>query len=240
MSNLKLSNKTSAGYISQDESFTKKTQQDKFLLFQNTSTKSASPISEKRYNDESSIFEKSDEANEDSDEECQPCKKVMYYNTGKVFEKDNTKLTPEEKAHEVLQFIEKKEKNQRKSIKNQMVFELKQQSHRKNISDADSVIYMGSEEEKYFRDSRLQPPMCVSDIKNRESLPYLDNSPCMAYCKNCKKDIHTTLEIQSSHISTGILQIFTTLFSCCSLPTWLGSSRLHKCPICSLVIAKCK
>ncbi|OMJ92781.1 hypothetical protein SteCoe_4415 [Stentor coeruleus] len=240
MSNLKQSKKTSAGYSSQDESFTKKTQQDKFFLFQNTSTKSASPISEKRYNDESSIFEKSDEANEDSDEEYQPCKKFLYYNTGKVFEKDQKKIKPIKKIDEVLQFIEKKEKPERKSVKNQVIFELKQQSHRKNISDADSVIYMGSEEEKYFRDSRFQPQICASDIKNRESLPFLENSPCMAYCKNCKKDIHTTLEIQSSHISTGILQIFSSLFSCCSLPTWLGNLRVHKCPICALVIAKCK
>ncbi|OMJ69174.1 hypothetical protein SteCoe_33173 [Stentor coeruleus] len=239
MSNLNLSNKTFFSYTIQDETFTTKTHQDNFLLFQNTSTKSASPISEKRYNEESSIFKKSDEASEDSDEEYEPCKKDLCYNTEKVFEKNRDLVKPIEKTDEIFEFIEKKDESDRKSMKKQMVFEVRQQSHRKNISDSDSVIYMGSEEEKYFRDSRLQPPIYVSDIKNRDSMPFLENSPCMAYCKHCRKDVHTSLEIQSPHFSTGILQIFTSLFSCCSLPTWLGNLRVHKCPVCSSVIGKC-
>ncbi|OMJ68519.1 hypothetical protein SteCoe_33997 [Stentor coeruleus] len=214
--------------------------QKHLILFPNSCTKSASPISEKRYNRGNSIFEKSDDASENSDTEIQHCKRLLLYNTSKINDKNNKRPKSIAELDDILQFIEKKDQSNRKSGKSCMDYEFKQSSHRRNISDADSVIYMCSDEEKYLSDYKSQPPFILADMRNRNSLPILEGAPCTAYCRYCKKDVHTIVEIHNTHLSNGVLRIFSSIFSCCSLPNWLRNARVHKCPNCSLVIAKCK
>jgi hypothetical protein len=73
-----------------------------------------------------------------------------------------------------------------------------------------------------------------------KSLQVIGNSPCAVYCRFCKVDVHSSVEYYNTRMSGGILKMFSSLFTCCNGPLWLCSMRVHKCPNCSLVLAKCR
>ena len=68
------------------------------------------------------------------------------------------------------------------------------------------------------------------------SLPKLGTLPCTAYCQNCRHDVHTKLDFTQD---TGTLvKLISNVFACCNVPVWIGKMRVHKCVVCSMVIAK--
>ncbi|CAG9324428.1 unnamed protein product [Blepharisma stoltei] len=151
--------------------------------------------------------------------------------------------------------------------------------HGRNLSDCDSVIYLGhgeettNEKDRTFVDSLEQ----TGELKNnfhkkvptatttcttrthtdtdkcesielevgkfqyetsvRGSLPVFGNMPCTAYCHFCKEVVHTSLDF-SAKIPRPFIKVFSTIASCCRAPEWISKLRIHRCPKCSLVLAK--
>lgn len=170
---------------------------------------------EKRYSKPTQAFDQID-FNENSDE----------HKTGKLLTFDNIENLPSKPKHrrkssidELAQFQEKKNSQHKHIVK-----------HSRNVSDADSVIYKQTEEDirKYSR--------VTNSLKC--SLPILEGSPCTIYCRYCQKQVHSQVDIYSSSVSKKILNVFSTIISCCQVPMWLNDMRVHKCPTCSLVLAR--
>jgi LITAF-like zinc ribbon domain len=115
-------------------------------------------------------------------------------------------------------------------------------SHLRNVSDADSVVYILPEEGKHSFDVKL--PFMIGKENTYEpvkgSVVLLGSTPCAAYCRYCKSDVHTKVELYNAGISSGILKLFSSIFTCCNGPLWLSKLRVHKCPNCSLILAKCR
>ncbi|OMJ88658.1 hypothetical protein SteCoe_9356 [Stentor coeruleus] len=131
--------------------------------------------------------------------------------------------------------------------------------HTRNPSDADSVVYLGpgdcsslnstfrkesSEKRHEFQLSIVETasgsllstekPSISSCIR---SIPKLGDNETTSYCRFCKKDVHTVVEINSCY-SNKLLQAFSKFFTCCSYPSWMADYFVHKCPHCSLVLGK--
>lgn len=132
-------------------------------------------------------------------------------------------------------------------------------AHTRNPSDADSVVYLGpgdcsslnntyrqegSEKKHEFQLSIVEtasgsllstekPPIspCI------RSIPKLGDNETTSYCRFCKKDVHTVVEINSCY-SSKLLKAFSKFFTCCSYPSWMADYFVHKCPHCSLVLGK--
>lgn len=102
--------------------------------------------------------------------------------------------------------------------------------HSRNVSDADSVIYKQTEED-IKRYSKV-----TASLKN--SLPTLEGTPCTIYCRYCQRQVHSQVDIYSSSVSKKLLNVFSTIISCCQVPTWLNDMKVHRCPNCSLVLAR--
>ena len=142
-----------------------------------------------------------------------------------------------------LQF--KKEASTRNTSKVLSIYteESRSPSHLRNVSDADSVVYVSPEENKCSLDIR-PPPFAFGKENRREemraSVIMMGNAPCTMFCRYCKVDVHTSVELYNAGISGGVLKIFASIFTCCNGPLWLNNLRVHKCPRCSLVLAKCR
>lgn len=100
------------------------------------------------------------------------------------------------------------------------------QHHSRNISDADSVIHKTEESVKKLK------------LSVKTSLPYLESTPCTIWCPYCAKQVHSKVEIYSPSVSKKILNIFSSLLSCCESPVWLSNLKVHKCPDCELVLGR--
>jgi hypothetical protein len=68
------------------------------------------------------------------------------------------------------------------------------------------------------------------------SLPKLGTLPCTAYCSNCREDVHTKIDFKQD--PGTLVKLLSDVFACCNVPVWLGKMRVHKCVVCSMVIAK--
>jgi LITAF-like zinc ribbon domain len=99
-------------------------------------------------------------------------------------------------------------------------------NHSKNVSEIDSVIYRNPE----------QIPIKKSYTKN--SLPTLESTPCTMFCKYCSTQVHTIVEFYSTNLPFKMLNIFSSLISCCQVSLWVNSMMVHKCPNCNLVLGK--
>lgn len=179
----------------------------------------ASPISENRYRSSGNLLEKTLENDSESG-------KIIVLDDEEVKEKNligTVKISPKEKSRG-------------------------KKSHLRNVSDADSVVYIGSDEKRFYGtnsqsfvlgEKPRQSLGILEDIKNKEVLVVLENAPCMAYCRYCKVDVHTEIEFYTSRVPKKMMKAFASIFSCCSIG-WIDGYRVHKCPNCSLVIAKCR
>ena len=177
----------------------------------------ASPISENRYRASGNLLDKTLENDSESG-------KIIVLDDEEEKEislRGITKLSPKEKSRG-------------------------KKSHLRNVSDADSVVYIGSDEKRFYGaqpfvlgEKPRQSLGILEDIRNKEVLVVLENTPCMAYCRYCKVDVHTEIEFYTSRVPKKMMKAFASIFSCCSIG-WIDGYRVHKCPNCSLVIAKCR
>lgn len=145
--------------------------------------------------------------------------------------------------------------------------------HTRNVSDADSVIYMGFEDitnSKNFTQKnyeKLQKSVLSSQetvinksmkkLRNDENvietkksvkksmqsydrapLPVLGNMPSSVYCNFCKMYVHSKVDFLNAKVPGPILKVFSSFFTCCQVPAWLNTYRVHRCPNCTLVLAK--
>ena len=132
-------------------------------------------------------------------------------------------------------------------------------AHVRNLSDADSVVYLGPgdcnslnntyRQENTEKKLELQLSMIetasgslVSTEKPPMSpafkiIPQLGNNETTSFCRFCKKDVHTRVEFNSCY-GGNILNAFSKLFTCCNYPSWMSGYIVHKCPECSLVLGK--
>ena len=203
-------------------------------IFANSGSKSnASPISEKRYNQNNSLFEKtfndsdSDQENVKNEEKYECPKNFMMKNEDQYINKVVKKLEFNQAGNTTRNLMKAISKDlQKRKI-----------GHIRHVSDTDSVVYIGSDDEKNPSELNSYPFILG---QNRESLSVFDSTPCMAYCRYCKTDVHTIIDFYHSKVSKKLTQLFSSIFTCCSFPAWLSSLRVHKCPNCSLVIAKCR
>lgn len=188
----------------------------------------ASPISQRRYIiEENNLFDKSKDTPRDSDLDSKKTYKLLNFsciNPVLIEEKENNR----EEFDRVLSSLRNNELTDK-------VYENKGTAHIRHISDTDSVIYIGSEDDR----SGNKIYNLTSNDK-RDSLITLGNTPCTAYCRHCRVDVHTIVEFHNAKISQKMARIFSSVFSCCSLPVWLSKLRVHKCPNCFLIIAKCR
>ncbi|CAG9314743.1 unnamed protein product [Blepharisma stoltei] len=122
--------------------------------------------------------------------------------------------------------------------------EIKNTSHCRHASDADSVLYM-EPDSKEIETENL--PITVSTYnpftteENKEkTMRILGTKPCTAYCENCQMDVHTNIEFDSKKdIPRPFLTFFSSIFACCATePSWLGK-RVHRCYKCSEVVGFC-
>lgn len=105
-----------------------------------------------------------------------------------------------------------------------------------NASDTESVIHVVGDKRK------LETKQGKENVRESvgKSLQVLDSSPCSIYCRFCKVDVHSSIEYYNTRMSGGLLKVFSSIFTCCSGPLWLSNMKVHKCPKCSLVLAKCR
>ena len=128
-------------------------------------------------------------------------------------------------------------------------------SHNRNLSDADSVVYLGPGDKDAVKPvnvikktefrlsvvetatgsllSTEKPPVSPK----KKFLPCLGEVETTSFCRFCKKDVHTKVQINSCY-SSKILTAFSSIFGCCNYPDWMASYIVHKCPTCSLVLGK--
>lgn len=136
-----------------------------------------------------------------------------------------------------------------------MLFHLKTHenlSHTRNLSDADSVVYLGpgdysnlnteiqenSDKKNEFQLSIIETAAgSILSTEKPSILPILGEIGISTYCRYCKCDVHTTVDFNQCYTSK-ILKAVSSVITCCSYPDWLAAYRVHKCPDCSLVLGK--
>ncbi|CAG9321905.1 unnamed protein product [Blepharisma stoltei] len=72
----------------------------------------------------------------------------------------------------------------------------------------------------------------------RNPLPVLGNTPSSVYCTFCKTYVHTKIDFLSGKVPGPLLRMVSSVFACCQIPSWLNTMRVHRCPNCTLVLAK--
>ena len=182
------------------------------LIFSGSTQKShRNRHAEKRYSKENQVFDKIEiiEVNED-------------IKLGKL-------LTYNEPSH-----LRTKSKHRRKSSidENFQLYEKTNKfyvKHSRNISDTDSVIYKQTEEDLKKHSNYL--PV-------RGSLPILESTPCTVYCKFCEKQVHSVIDFYNSRIPQKVLNLFSSIVTCCQGSVWLNDMKVHRCPFCKLVLGK--
>ena len=195
----------------------------------------ASPLSENRYKSpEPNLIDKTVERDSDYESEARKSIKIHSYTQESRLPLADPKsiciLTKENRWSEA--------RENAKAI-----------NHLRNASDADSVVYIGSDDRQLYEinsnylgigEIKQRQSIIPEEISGGESLAVLENAPCMAYCKYCKIDVHTEVEFYTTKISKGLMKAFSSIFSCCSMNGWVDGYRVHKCPNCLLIIAKCR
>ena len=138
----------------------------------------------------------------------------------------------------------------------QVLSALKNESpvHIRNLSDADSVVYLapGDSLNNTYRQEGKKHEFQISIIEtaagsivstekpgntNNHGVPMLGLMETMAFCRFCRKEVHTKIEINSCY-DNKILNVMSSIISCCSCSNWMGAIKVHKCPYCSLVLGK--
>lgn len=217
------------------------------LIFSSSTTKSRrSCLSERRYSSQKpSKFDTIDIIPEDQDSEIKSSKLLTYEpkHMRKISHIRQKSITY---AEEMPELDIPKEPSTRNTSKVLSVFieDSRCPSHLRNASDADSVVYVVPEDGKK---GSIDMKMGLSESGKentcdsvRSSLVVLENSPCSVYCRYCKIDVHTTIEFYNTRVPGRFLRMFSSIFTCCSGPLWLNNYKVHKCPRCSLVLAKCR
>ncbi|OMJ96259.1 hypothetical protein SteCoe_231 [Stentor coeruleus] len=217
------------------------------LIFSNSTTKSRrSCLSERRYSSQKpNKFDTIDIIPEDQDSEIKSSK-LLTYEPKHIKKISHTRQKSITFTDEILELDIPKEPSTRNTSKVLSVFieDSRCPSHLHNVSDADSVVYVAPEDgEKDSIDMKMG--LSESGKENtcdsvRSSLIVLENSPCSVYCRYCKIDVHTAIEFYNTRVPGKFLKMFSSIFTCCSGPLWLNNYKVHKCPHCSLVLAKCR
>lgn len=126
--------------------------------------------------------------------------------------------------------------------------------HTHNLSDADSVVYLDPGDnmslnttlrQKYtdhkheFQLSMVETASgsILSTEKPKKDLECFGNNATTAYCRYCKVDVHTIVDFNSSY-NSKFLKAISSVVACCNYPNWFAAYRVHKCPVCSLVLGK--
>lgn len=214
------------------------------FIFSVTSSKSRrSCLSEKRYNSSNpKPFTQTDPVLDENDIKSS---KLLTFEPGHARKISHTRQRSIGDIDELSKLQLKKEASTRNTSKVMSICteDSRSPSHLRNISDADSVVYISPEENKCSLDIKPPPFMFGKENRREElrgSMNIMGNTPCTAYCRYCKVDVHTTVELYNAGVSGGVLKFFSSVFTCCSGPLWLNNLKVHKCPQCSLVLAKCR
>ncbi|OMJ82794.1 hypothetical protein SteCoe_16389 [Stentor coeruleus] len=220
---------------------------DNGLIFSNSTTKfRRSCLSERRYSSQKpNKFDTIDIISEDQDSEIKSSK-LLTYEPKHIKKISHIRQKSITYTEEMLVLDIPKEPSTRNTSKVLSVFTENSRcpSHLRNASDADSVVYVAAEDlKKGSIDMKIG--LSESGKENtcdsvRSSLIVLENSPCSVYCRYCKTDVHTAIEFYNTRVPGRFLRIFSSIFTCCSGPLWLNNYKVHKCPHCSLVLAKCR
>ena len=206
------------------------------LIFSNSAHRSRSCRSERRYTSHNpKVFDQVIPYIEDSEVECKSSK-FLTYQPNHMHKVSHIRQKSINDCHNMSNLTSKKEVSTRNTSKVSMYTEdSRSQYGVQNASESESVIQTPSLKQ-------------VNQIENKEnvrisvgkSLQALGNTPCAIYCRYCKMDIHSNIEYYNTRVSGGILKMFSSIFTCCNGPLWLSSMSVHKCPNCSLVLAKCR
>ena len=139
-------------------------------------------------------------------------------------------------CHDMSNLTLKKEVSTRNTSKVSMYTEdSRSQYGVQNASESESIIQISSLKQVNPKGNKENVRTSVG-----KSLQALGNTPCAIYCRYCKIDVHSNIEYYNTRISGGILKMFSSIFTCCNGPLWLSNMTVHKCPNCSLVLAKCR
>lgn len=205
-------------------------------IFSNSASRSKSCRSERRYTSSNQkVFDQVIPYIEESELEGKS-NKFLTYEPNHMRKISHSRQKSINDCHDMSKLTSKKELSTRNTSKVSMYTEDSRSpigGH--NASESESII-------------QILPDRQVSPIENKEnvrtsvgkSLQVLDNTPCAVYCRYCKIDVHSNIEYYNTRMSGGILKMFSSIFTCCNGPLWLSSMRVHKCPNCSLVLAKCR
>ena len=213
-------------------------------IFSITSNKSRrSCLSERRYNSNTpKPFDQIEPVLDDADLKSS---KLLKFEPAHARKISHTRQRSIGDIEQLSKLQLKKEVSTRNTSKALSIFteESRSPSHLRNVSDADSVIYVSPEENKCSLD--IRPPPFGFGKENRKeegrgSVAMMGSTPCTMYCRYCKSDVHTSVELYNAGISGGVLKIFSSIFTCCTGPMWINNLRVHKCPRCSLVLGKCR
>ena len=231
-------------------------------IFSNTAPKSArSCLSEQRYTlCNRNLYDTIAPLPEDPEPEIKPSKLLTYEYSyqKKIF--NNRKLSIEETEENIKPILKSNNLLTRDTSKTVSICTEEEENHKssyhgKNISDADSVIYIGIDEKRISQDTidsqvdkKSKRSSCENAKKSKrnscenvkKSIIVLESTPCSVYCKFCKIDVHTSIELYHTRVPGGILRAFSSIFACCREPLWINNFKVHKCPRCSLVLAKCR
>lgn len=176
---------------------------------------------------------------ENNDPSQMPPKKPMHRRAGSHHRQQSIYFPPESPLETIIQ-----------SLKPPDI-----PSHNRNLSDTDSVVYLGPGDKDVSKcenvPKKVELRLSVVETATgsllstekpivspkKKMLPTLGNNETTSYCRYCKKDVHTRVEFNSCY-SNRILKAVSSIIGCCSYPSWMASYIVHKCPTCSLVLGK--
>lgn len=217
------------------------------LIFSNSASKSRrSWLSERRYTShEPNIFDTIIPIPEDQESEIKSRHLLTYepHHSRKISHTRQKSIGDIDEIPKLLLRKEASTRNTSKAI-SMCTEDSRSPCHIKNASDADSVIYVAPEEvKKESIDMKIKLSQMAKENtceSVRSSLAMLENTPSSVFCRFCKVDVHTTIEFYNTRVPGGFLRMFSSIFTCCNGPLWLNNYKVHKCPRCSLVLAKCR
>lgn len=124
--------------------------------------------------------------------------------------------------------------------------------HKHTVSDADSVV-LGNYEMSIDSLDSLTNNTVIENKENdslegtvrqlnressmKESYPVLGVTPTMAYCKFCRESVHTEVTVSSVKFPMPFLRVVQRIMDCCN-NSWFSDMKVHRCPQCTLVLAK--
>ena len=76
-------------------------------------------------------------------------------------------------------------------------------------------------------------------VNSTKHLPIFGVAPCTAHCPRCQEYVHTVIDFRNNlKIPKGVLSVFSSVFHCCSGPSWFNKMRIHTCSKCGQPLAK--